>query len=482
MKNIGEKKYTTLYPDSMINNTKILYHQTNRKLNSFLLNNFSSNSLIKYKFPIKKPNSSLMKKPSIKRKSTIVKRRPNSSEKITIRTIIESLRHDNCKSYNYYDNTKGPLKVKQNNNRNKKITKQKSYNNLHSNSNDSNINNLNLLSFDSKTRSPKSNNNYNSNLSLFKINKKKYINRKNFENKNSNLNSFSFSNYIISKKNNSISKNISRPDTPSSTRYKSNLKRNSLKLEYDSLSFNNSIKKNNSKNPSTFPANRNKKYSKSNETIENCLSNRKLNLSEIRLGKDQRRFHQQLYLNNLRSQIRMFEVSNGLQVNEEQIRTNLISQNKFQRDKFVQEIKRASNHNDFFFKKFPFQMEKFENLQTKEKKRSQSPHQNLCDDKSKQLLKNIDNLYKKLNVSQNYIKNLNNRLRTNNLKRIIDFVIPVEQKTRKIDEQFKDETVNYQRNIGKFFIFRGSGVYSGHLSSILKGDKIIRQTIKFENI
>jgi hypothetical protein len=65
----------------MINNTKILYHQTNRKLNSFLLNNFSSNSLIKYKFPIKKPNSSLMKKPSIKRKSTIVKRRPNSSEK-----------------------------------------------------------------------------------------------------------------------------------------------------------------------------------------------------------------------------------------------------------------------------------------------------------------------------------------------------------------------------------------------------------------
>ena len=127
-------------------------------------------------------------------------------------------------------------------------------------------------------------------------------------------------------------------------------------------------------------------------------------------------------------------------------------------------------------------MEKFENLQTKEKKRSQSPHQNLCDDKSKQLLKNIDNLYKKLNVSQNYIKNLNNRLRTNNLKRIIDFVIPVEQKTRKIDEQFKDETVNYQRNIGKFFIFRGSGVYSGHLSSILKGDKIIRQTIKFENI
>ena len=238
------------------------------------------------------------------------------------------------------------------------------------------------------------------------------------------------------------------------------------------MSFNNSIKINN-RNPRTFSANRNKKNIKFSDTGESCLSNSNFNLSNIRLDNDQRKFHQKICLNNLISQIRMFEVSNGIQVNEEQIKSNLISHNKFQRDRFIQEMKRASNHNDYFFKKFPFQLEKFENLNNKDKKRPQSPHQNICDDKSKELLKNINNLYKKLNIFQTYIKNINYRLRTNNLKRIINYAVPVKHKVKEIDEQFKDETVDYQRNIGKFFIYKGSGVYSGHLSTILKGDKIL---------
>ena len=222
MEKIGVKKYKTLFPDSMINNNKILYHQTNRRLNSFLLKNFSSNSLIKYKFPIKKQNSSIIKKTSIKKKSnTIINQRRSISEKSNIRTIIENLRHDNCKSYNYYDDTKGPLQSSERSkNKNQKIIKQKSYSNFYIKSiNDSNKSNINALSFDPKIKTPK-NNFLNSKVSLFLKNKKKFRNKKNIEN---NVNSFSFSNYNVSKKQN-ISKNISRPDSLSSTRYKSNVK------------------------------------------------------------------------------------------------------------------------------------------------------------------------------------------------------------------------------------------------------------------
>ena len=476
MEKVVTKKYKTLYPDSMISTTKVLYRQTMKNLNSFLNNNFSKNSSLTYKFPIKKHHPSAIERTSIKRSSTIIKERPEiSPEKSTMKTLKESL-SNNYISYNYYDNTRGPLKSTKNRRVLKPKIKQK--NTLNS-VNDTKTNNNNLLSFDSRPISPKSNN-FNSSLSLYKITRKIKRNGSVIENnKNSNLNSFSFNKFKIRRRN--LSKNNSVVHSPSSTRYRSAGKKNSLKLEYDSISLTNSENKKISRNRSTISM-KSQIKSKSKIKIKDETGDSCENLSNIQLEKGQRKFHQKLSLHQLLSQLNIFESKNGLQVDESKIKQNLLSPTAFQRDLFLKEMKRASNHNDFFFRKFPFQSEKFESLNTKQKKRVQSPHQNLCDDKSKFLLKNIDNLYKKLSSSHNFIKNINYRLRTNNLKRIIDFVVPSTNKIRDIDIQFKDETLNYQRNIGKFFIYKGSGIYSDHLSSILRGDKIVKQTIKFDSI
>ena len=476
MEKVVTKKYKTLYPDSMISTTKVLYRQTIKNLNSFLNNNFSENSSLTYKFPIKKHHPSAIERTSIKRSSTIIKERPEiSPEKSTMKTLKESL-SNNYISYNYYDNTRGPLKSTKNRRVLKPKIKQK--NTLNS-VNDTKTNNNNLLSFDSRPISPKSNN-FNSSLSLYKITRKIKRNGSVIENnKNSNLNSFSFNKFKIRRRN--LSKNNSVVHSPSSTRYRSAGKKNSLKLEYDSISLTNTENKKISRNRSTISM-KSQIKSKSKIKIKDETGDSCENLSNIQLEKGQRKFHQKLSLHQLLSQLNIFESKNGLQVDESKIKQNLLSPTAFQRDLFLKEMKRASNHNDFFFRKFPFQSEKFESLNTKQKKRVQSPHQNLCDDKSKFLLKNIDNLYKKLSSSHNFIKNINYRLRTNNLKRIIDFVVPSTNKIRDIDIQFKDETLNYQRNIGKFFIYKGSGIYSDHLSSILRGDKIVKQTIKFDSI
>lgn len=480
MSEYGKKIYKSYFPDSMLSKMKILYRKTNRNLITFLKNNFSSD-YSNSKFPIKKPTL-LKKNSTIKRKnSIIIKERPKSSQKHNLRTLLENLCHENYKSYNFYNNTKGPLLSTKHKNKNKLILKGKIYNdkeNTFSN-NDSNTNNINLLSTDSRPTSPKAKF-YHSNSSLYIISQKKVKRRvKDIDfKKNSNLNSFSFSGYTLSKRNN-ISKNKSIPQTPTSTRYKSN-QQNSLKLEYDSLSLNNSTKK--SRNKSTFSMksnNRNKKNCENKKIDENHLSNKKINRSQIMYEKDQREFHQKLYLNNLYSQIKLFEVSNGFDVNEAQIKSNLISPSKFQRNLFIKEIKRASNHNDYFFKKIPF---KSKNKKDKQKYRIHSPKQRLYDNKSKNLIKNINRLKKKSNISKHLIKSLDVKSGADNLKSLIDLIVPVKHEVKDSDEQFKDETVNYQKNIGKFFFYKGCGIYSGHLSSILRGDKIMKETIKFNNL
>ena len=72
-------------------------------------------------------------------------------------------------------------------------------------------------------------------------------------------------------------------------------------------------------------------------------------------------------------------------------------------------------------------------------------HLNLCSNKTKVVLKNIENLQKRYKASKNFIKNLNFRLRTNDLKRIIEVVVPFENKVKDIDKQLKGETINYQK-------------------------------------
>ena len=284
------KIYKSYFPDSL-SKMKILYRQTNRNLITFLKNNFSSD-YSNSKFPIKNPTL-LKKNSTIKRKNSIVlKEKPKSSQKHNLRTLLESLCHENYKSYNFYNDTKGPLQSTKHKNKNKLILKGRIYNDIENtfSNNDSNTNNINLLSTDSRPTSPKTKF-FHSNSSLYTISQKKVKKRvKDIEKKNSNLNSFSFSGYTLSKRNN-ISKNKSIPQTPTSTRYKSN-QQNSLKLEYDSFSLNNSTKK--SRNRSTFSLksnNRNKKNCEKKKIDEIYLSNKKINRSQIMFEKHQREFH-----------------------------------------------------------------------------------------------------------------------------------------------------------------------------------------------
>lgn len=490
MKNIIEKKYKTLYPDSILCKNKLFYRKTNDDLNTFLNNNFTNNDKIHYKFLIKKPHSSIQRS-QIRRKSTILKQRPKTSGKNNIKFLIERLAHENYISYNFYDNTKGRLSSQSSRNRNRHNTFKKKIYNIKNNKT-LNKENFNILSFDNTNNTNSSKMNFKSNLSIFsnKTNIQRFKRHSTIaleKNKISQLDSFSFSKQnVLSKRSNKL-KNSSIQQTPSSTRCMSKMKKSSLKLDYDSLSVNNSIKRN-SRNKSAFSMgsnrskSRNRKNLKANNSGESYLSYKKINLSDIAFNESQRNFHQKLYLRKLNSQIQKFEESNCFYPNEEEIKGNLIAPTKFQRDLFMKDIKRASKYNDFFFKKFPSSLDNLSSLKKTKGKRPQSPHHNFSDEQSKKILNSIEKLNKKLKFSKNYLKNIDFRLRTQYMKRIIDYVVPVEHKVKDIDEEFKDETINYQKNIGKFFIYKGSGVYSGHLSSILRGDKIVKQSIKFDNI
>ena len=487
MKNIDEKSIIKLFPDSTTKNN-LYYKKTNEKIYTFLKNHFTNdcsynNIFNNYKFPIKNLNLHIKKKP-IRRNNTLI-----NEKKSNIRTLIESLQHENFTSYNYYNNTKGRLKSAKIRKKNNIIFRQKSDNNLCNNNKffilNSNTNNTNLLSNESNRKSSKSTF-FKSSSALYNLKKTKFKNKEIFE--NNNLNSFSFSNNISSKRGNH-SKNISTPQTPNSTRYKSKINKYSLKLDYDSLSFNINMN-NNSRNKSSFSLQPLSIY-KNNIKIDDANSvNRKtlsyINSSRIRLGESQREFHQKLFLQHLRSQVNKFEHSNSYYIDENQIRSNLLSPTKFHRDVFMKKVKKAAKYNDFFFKKFPFQKYKFGSLKNKMKKMKKRnkipPYHFIYNIKAKKILKSSQKIDKKLNKSRKLIKNMDLRAGLDKLKKIIDFVVPVEHKVRDIDEKLKDETINYQKNIGQFFIYNGSGIFSGHLSTFLKGDKIVSQVIKMESV
>ena len=53
---------------------------------------------------------------------------------------------------------------------------------------------------------------------------------------------------------------------------------------------------------------------------------------------------------------------------------------------------------------------------------------------------------------------------------------------KKIDLQFKKNVMEYQKEIGRFFIYKGNWIYSAHLKMMLNGDKIAQNLVKFENL
>ena len=491
MKSLIKIKYKAFFPDSCLANSKIGYKETNNLLRSFLLNNFNYNKTNDknnlYKFPIKKDQSSHIRN-SLRRKSTLLSQRPISPKNNDIKTLIKNLCHDNYISYNYIDNTRGALSSSDiKNKKNRALQKNSYYNNDNKyNEQISSNNNNDLLLFDTNIKSSR-----NKNLQLadgiYRINRQRNRKHNTIIGNNSNVNSLSFSNYIFFMRDNKSNGTIG---SGASTSKNKKGKRHSLSLESDALLLYSSIinkKINKNKTPffinsnnDTDNKNKNRKSLKFNNT-DFIFSKKYLNFSPINYNKIQKKFHQNIYLRNLNSQIQKFEESHRYYPNEDLIKSNNNLPTKFQRNLFSRQIKRASKFNDFFVKKFPFKLEKFKKISNKKPK--QISHQNLYNsEKLKSLLKNVEKVNKKMKISKKYLKNLDARLRTKNLNKIINFVIPRENNVKDIDKEFKDETVKYHKNMGDFFFYKGNGIFSGHLSHVLRGDKIMQQVFKLENI
>ena len=492
MKSLIKIKYKAFFPDSCLANSKIGYKETNNLLRSFLLNNFNYNKTNDknnlYKFPIKKEYISRATS-SLKRKSTLLSKRLISPKSNDIKTLIKNLCHDNYISYNYIDNTRGALSSLDNRNKKNKAFQKNSYynnDNKYKEQISTNNNNNDMLSIDTNIKSAR---NKNSQLAdgLYRFNRQRNRKHNTIIGNNSNVNSLSFSNYIFFMRDNkSNGTNVSGASSTKNNKGK----RYSLKLESDSLLLYNSIiNKKINKNKSAFFINSNndsdnkgkKRNSLKINNTDVILSKKYLNFSPINYNKIQKKFHQKIYLRNLNSQIQKFEESHRYFPNEELIQSNKNLPSKFQRNLFSRQVKRASKFNDFFIKKFPLKLEKLKKISNKKPK--QISHQNLCNsEKLKSLLKNVEKVNKKMRVSKKYLKNLDMRLRTKNLNKIFNFVIPHENNVKDIDEEFKDETVKYHKNMGDFFFYKGNGIFSGHLSHVLRGDKIMQQVFKLENI
>ena len=109
------------------------------------------------------------------------------------------------------------------------------------------------------------------------------------------------------------------------------------------------------------------------------------------------------------------------------------------------------------------------------------PHQNILNDKTKNIMYYLKKLKNNVIKEKKVIKSDKNNIELKNLKY---FIQKVRKKDfdKKIDEQFKKEAVKYQGKMGIFFIYKGNGIFSGHLKTLLKGDKIAHNLVKLENI
>ena len=110
-------------------------------------------------------------------------------------------------------------------------------------------------------------------------------------------------------------------------------------------------------------------------------------------------------------------------IDENQIRSNLLSPTKFHRDVFMKKVKKAAKYNDFFLKKFPFQKYKFGSLKNKMKKMKKRnkipPYHFIYNIKAKKILKSSQKIDKKLNKSRKLIKNMDLRAGLDKLKKIM---------------------------------------------------------------
>ena len=501
-----KKERFKLFELSLLEEGHSGFKYLNESIDEFLSDNFESgysqkNSL--YKFPIfqRKINSANKKKNNlnnskfgrnreilkeVNKNFNINKPRFKNYEKksqLKLKNLANNLKRNDSKKFHGFNKSKKSIVI-----------------NL---DNESNNNNIELLSFESSQdlhfHSPKNrtHNRFNfliqkkdiktprirsSNLIRNVINKN---NDNNNNNENNNFQGLSFTNFIANRINNIDIKNqkSSDPQSPSSTMVKTRIKNVSFKSDndnYNSESF--TIEKNINKLKRVKSAfsrqSKEDSYNKSN--FSNLDDDDELNLqSKFFTHKDRKKIRQKIKLKRLLYQIDLANKKHVFIPNELDIKLGYSALKKFKREKFLIRGKSASQKNLFFFK-FPFQINKFVRLNKKNKMKF-LPHQNILNDKSKNIMCYLKKLKNNVIKEKKVIKSDKNNIELKNLKY---FVQKVRKKDfdKKIDELFKKEAVKYQGKMGKFFIYKGNGIFSGHLKTLLKGDKIAHNLVKLENI
>ena len=295
------------------------------------------------------------------------------------------------------------------------------------------------------------------------------------------IKTFSFLNLLPNKPSNQNKKN-STLLTPGSTMVKTKLKNSSFKSNSNNnISDNNSVSTEKDKNITnkfkTIYTLKLFEEKNNNPLIDDDLfmfSDNKISYT------DRKHIRQKMKLNNLLYNIHLAKKKNVFKPNPEKIKSNLNFMNKFTRD-LLRKSARTTRKNNLFFFKSPSNINKYEQLSQKNRKKM-IPHQNMCDKKSKNILKNIEELGNFINLEKKNFKKNEIKFDINSVKYLTKRFRQKKDFDKKIDLQFKKSVMEYQKEIGRFYIYKGNWVYSSHRNTMLKGDKISKNLIIFKNL
>ena len=295
------------------------------------------------------------------------------------------------------------------------------------------------------------------------------------------IKTFSFLNLLPNKPNNQNKKN-STLLTPGSTMVKTKLKNSSFKSNSNNnISDINSVSTEKDKNITnkfkTIYTLKLFEEKNNNPLIDDDLfmfSDNKISYT------DRKHIRQKMKLNNLLYNIHLAKKKNVFKPNPEKIKSNLNFMNKFTRD-LLRKSARTTRKNNLFFFKSPSNINKYEQLSQKNQKKM-LPHQNMCDKKSKNILKNIEELGNFINLEKKNFKKNEIKFDINSVKYLTKRFRQKKDFDKKIDLQFKKNVMEYQKEIGRFYIYKGNWIYSSHRNTMLKGDKISKNLIIFKNL
>ena len=295
------------------------------------------------------------------------------------------------------------------------------------------------------------------------------------------IKTFSFLNLLPNKPSNQNKKN-STLLTPGSTMVKTKLKNSSFKSNSNNnISDNNSVSTEKDKNITnkfkTIYTLKLFEGKNNNPLIDDDLfmfSDNKISYT------DRKHIRQKMKLNNLLYNIHLAKKKNVFKPNPEKIKSNLNFMNKFTRD-VLRKSARTTRKNNLFFFKSPSNINKYEQLSQKNQKKM-LPHQNMCDKKSKNILKNIEELENFINLEKKNFKKNEIKFDINSVKYLTKRFRQKNDFDKKIDLQFKKNVMEYQKEIGRFYIYKGNWIYSSHRNTMLKGDKISKNLIIFKNL